>query len=128
MNTEIEAASMSLDEWMAEPRQFEYGSPRPITLTEFRSWKGYHNPLDDHGFFRMPNGISKADKRRFEQAVIRWRDSAQRGADAYRAAEANNELPIVQEIVDYRADGLDLERTMARTRLFWKKANRRIHG
>jgi hypothetical protein len=114
---------MTLEECMATP-QTVTGRPRPMTVDEWRAANGYSNPLDDHGDFRHPNGISKATKKRILQRVQERGDSMQAGAEAYAKAKEAGAVPLVHESTTWRADGLDFDSAAAKVRLRWKRANR----
>ena len=112
---------MTLEEWMSKPRSFEFAPAEPMTLDQFRSLHGYHSPMDDHGGFRFPHGISKAQSRRNGAMRKRWFASSEKGRIAYEEAKANGTLSMQKPIVvEMLADGSDSKVTLAMARVYWK--------
>lgn len=112
-----EVWEMSRDEWLSQPREWEM-KPRELTVQEWRASHGYHNPLDDHGDFRFPNGLSKAAIKRRDQ---RWADrfaSMNKGSGLYEAAKARGEVPLVVDHRHISADGTDSEQQLAQARVY----------
>lgn len=112
-----EVWEMSREEWLSQPREWTM-KPREMTVQEWRASHGYHNPLDDHGDFRFPNGLSKADIKRRDK---RWADrqaSMVQGTAMFEAAKARGEVPMVVEHRYIKADGTDSEKQMAQARVY----------
>lgn len=111
---------MTRAEWMSSPREW-IGTVRLVTLNEWRSANGYSNPLDDHGDFRHPHGISKIVKKRIYDRYCARRDSAVAGAKRYAELLEAGAVPTVQEAFWFRADGFDSESLLAAGRIYHKR-------
>ena len=112
---------MTKAEWMSAPREFNKPA-RLMTLEEFRANNGYNNPVDDHGSFRMPHGISKAERRRMNKRFEERTASMVAGAAKYNELLVKNEIPMIVCTVDMRCDGLDLDSTLASARVHHRRS------
>lgn len=111
--------SMTLDEWLSAPREWS-GSPRLLSLEEWRSRHRFHNPLDDHGDFSHPNGISNATRRRINARLDERTASMVAGAKAYNAALAAGQVAQVIVKHEILGDGTDTPSQLAAARLHHK--------
>lgn len=111
---------MTQAEWLAAPRQW-LSQPRRMTVDEWRRYNGYSNPLDDHGDFRHPHGISKAVRRRIDRRLQERLTSMTAGAVEYQRLLAAGRVPMVTEEHEIRADGFDTETQLARARLYHRR-------
>lgn len=111
---------MTLEEWLSAPRTWE-GGKRLLTLNEWRSMHGYSNPLEDHGDFRHPHGISKITAKRIKERFHERLNSAIEGSIAYHRALENGSVPEVIDVHEIRSDGLDTEQQLARARIYHKR-------
>jgi len=112
---------MTRNEWMSCPREWKHGIPQTIPLNLWRSQNGYANPLDDHGDFKRPHGISKAEKRRIHSRFKQRIDSMLEGSKEYEKLRKEGNLPIVQKTFTMKADGMDQDNVLSAARAYHKR-------